>query len=55
MNDVSIKKKLVIEYDVITGNMDVINEDDMSFGELLAALEYAKWLLHKDWTEKEPR
>lgn len=55
MNEVSIKKKLVIEYDIITGTMDVLNEDELSFAEILAALEYAKWMLHKDWMQSEPK
>lgn len=53
MSEVNLKKKIVIEYDIITSNMEVINDDEMSFAEILAALEYAKWMLHKDWAEKD--
>lgn len=53
MEQVSIKKKLVIEYDVITGTMDFTNDDEMAFAEILGALEYVKWMIHKDWMEGE--
>jgi hypothetical protein len=53
MEGISIKKQLVIEYDVISGNMSFKNEDDMTFAELLSVLEYTKWMIHKDWLENE--
>lgn len=53
MEQVGIKKKLVIEYDIISGTMDFNNDDEMSFAEILAALEYTKWMVHKNWNEIE--
>lgn len=53
MDAVSLKKKLVIEVDVISGTMNFINDDEMSFIEILGALEYTKWMVQKDWQEGE--
>lgn len=45
----AIKKKLIIEIDVIDGNMNIINEDDMSYIEVMGTLECAKMMFIKDW------
>lgn len=43
-----LKKRLIIEYDVIEGEMTMINEDEMTFIELLGMIEYAKMMIHED-------
>lgn len=52
MNEVGIKNRLTIEYDVLTGNM-TFEHNKLSYAELLAMLEYTKWMVHKDWMESD--
>ena len=47
----ALKKRLVIEFDVVNGYVELDNEDNMSYIEILGALEYAKMMLIKDWFE----
>jgi hypothetical protein len=49
IESVKLTKRLVIEYDIVDGEMRFENEDDMSYGEILAALEYTKMMIMKDW------
>lgn len=53
MESVKLTKRIVIEYDVLRGDMRFDNEDDMSYAEILAALEYTKFMLMKDWLNDE--
>jgi len=46
-----LKKRLVIEFDVVNGYVELDNEDEMSYIEILGALEYAKMMLYRDWME----
>ena len=50
---VALTKKLVIEVDVLTGKMHVTNEDEMTYIEVMGALEYAKMMFYQDWMEGE--
>jgi len=47
MERASITKKVTIELDIITGNVDVVDEG-MSYHELLGALEMAKAIVMRD-------
>jgi hypothetical protein len=53
MGAIGIKKKLVVELDIINGTTDVINDDEMSYVEIMGALEYAKMMIIKDWMESQ--
>ncbi|MBB6731895.1 hypothetical protein [Cohnella zeiphila] len=53
MDGIAVEKKLVITYDVVSGVFTVENNDDMAYGEILAALEYTKFLTLKDWLKGE--
>jgi hypothetical protein len=46
---IQLKKKLEIEIDVIEGNIDFNNNDELSYIEILGALEYVKMMIVKDW------
>lgn len=50
-----IKKTLNIELDLITSRVEVINSDDMTYIEIITALEYAKMMMMRDWLETEGR
>lgn len=52
MESPTLTKKLVIEVGVVDGKMNVLNEDEMSYIEVLGALEYAKMMFIKDWMEE---
>ncbi|UVI31204.1 hypothetical protein [Paenibacillus spongiae] len=52
MENVSLKKRIVLEVDVVTGRIDFLNEDEMSFPEILGTIEYAKMMVMKDWMEE---
>ena len=49
----ALKKKLVIEIDVVTGNIDCINDDELTYAEILGTLEYAKFMFMKEWADPE--
>lgn len=49
MNKVTLTKKIVIEFDVINNNLNFLNEDGMTYIELMGALEYVKMMIYKDW------
>lgn len=48
-----LTKKLVIEVGMIDGQMNVMNDDEMSYIEVLGVLEYAKMMFIKDWMEDD--
>lgn len=53
MEPIVMEKKLVIKYDMVKGEFWFENNDDMTYAELLSALEYAKFLIMKDWLRGE--
>ena len=51
MEQATITKKVLITLDIITGEIE-IDHDDMSYYELLGALEAAKMLVVRDFIEE---
>lgn len=50
-----LKKILNIELDLITSKVAVNNEQDMTYIEIMTALEYAKMMMMRDWLETDGR
>lgn len=48
-----VKKTLNIELDLITSKVTVNNSEDMTYIEIMTALEYAKMMMMRDWLETE--
>jgi len=46
-----MKKKIVIELNIVDGNVDFLNEDELSYFEIMGMLEYVKMMVIKDWME----
>lgn len=44
-----MKKTFTITIDHINGEVDYDNVDDLSFFEVLGAIEYLKMMIHKQW------
>jgi hypothetical protein len=51
MEQVKVKKTVTIEVDVVSGGIEVMNNDEMSYIEIIGALEYAKMMYYKEWIE----
>ena len=51
MEQATVTKKVLITVDIITGDIE-IDHDDMSYYELLGALEAAKMLVVRDFIEE---
>lgn len=52
MEQPNIKKKLVIEIDVVDGGISFQNDDELSYLEILGVLEYTKWMVQNDWNDE---
>jgi hypothetical protein len=46
-----MKKQLIIELNVVTGEVEALNEDELTYFEIMGMLEYAKMMFLKDWLE----
>lgn len=47
-----MKKQFVIEVDVVEGSVDYQNPDDMTFYEVLGAMEYVKLMISNKFDEE---
>ncbi|MEK8128676.1 hypothetical protein WMW72_12235 [Paenibacillus filicis] len=48
-----MKKQIVITYDIITGDVEVENQDELTHFEIAAMLAYANMLLTQDWIQRK--
>ena len=46
-----MKKQFIIEVDPVNGSVDYLNPDDMSYFEVLGAIEYTKLLINHRFLE----
>lgn len=49
--ETNFKKKLVVELDIVKGDISFINDDEMTYIEIMGALEYVKMLVYRDWMD----
>jgi hypothetical protein len=51
METTSLVKTFKIEYDPITGTIDYKNDDNLTYAEVLGAIEYVKMMITKAYIE----
>jgi hypothetical protein len=44
-----MKKSITIEYDVVNSEMEIKDDEDLSYLELVGLLEFAKLMITKDY------